>query len=95
MKAAEFAAVKHADQRRKDESAEPHVNHLIEVASLVAEATDGNPEIVITALLHDCVEDQGVPNAEIVAQFGATVASIVAESVVWSAPNAPSRGQAR
>jgi (p)ppGpp synthase/HD superfamily hydrolase len=79
MKAAEFAAVKHAHQRRKGESAEPYINHLIEVASLVAEATDGNPEIVIAALLHDCVEDQGVTNAEIAARFGATVASIVAE----------------
>jgi guanosine-3',5'-bis(diphosphate) 3'-pyrophosphohydrolase len=79
MKAAEFAAIKHTRQRRKGETAEPYLNHLIEVASLVADATDGNPEIVIAALLHDAVEDQDVTNAEIDALFGSSVASIVAE----------------
>ena len=41
MKAADFAARKHAKQKRKGEEAEPYLNHLIEVASLVAESTDG------------------------------------------------------
>ena len=47
-------------KKRKGEEAEPYLNHLIEVASLVAEFTDGRPEVVIAALLHDAVEDQEV-----------------------------------
>ena len=39
MTAADYAARKHATQKRKGEEAEPYHNHLIEVASLVAEAT--------------------------------------------------------
>ena len=34
---------------------------MLEVATLVAEATDGkDPELVIAALLHDSIEDPGV-----------------------------------
>ncbi len=79
MKAADFAARKHTRQKRKGEEAEPYLNHLIEVASLVAEATDGSLEVVVAALLHDAVEDQDVTNAEIADLFGPTVASLVAE----------------
>jgi (p)ppGpp synthase/HD superfamily hydrolase len=79
MRAAEFAAVKHSDQRRAGKDAEPYINHLLEVASLVADATDGNPDAVIAALLHDVVEDQDVTNAEVAQQFGSSVAAIVAE----------------
>ena len=39
MRAADFAARKHANHRRQGEEAEPYLNHLIEVATLVAEAT--------------------------------------------------------
>jgi (p)ppGpp synthase/HD superfamily hydrolase len=79
MSAADFAARKHARQKRKGEEAEPYLNHLIEVASLVAEATDGDPDAVIAALLHDAIEDQGVTDAEITDLFGPTAASLVAE----------------
>ena len=79
MKAADFAARKHTHQKRKGEEAEPYLNHLIEVATLVAEATDGQPDAVIGALLHDAVEDQDVTNAQIADLFGPTVASLVAE----------------
>jgi hypothetical protein len=57
MKAADFAARKHTNPRRKGEGAEPYLNHLIEVVSLVAEASGGRPEVVVAALLHDVVED--------------------------------------
>jgi GTP diphosphokinase / guanosine-3',5'-bis(diphosphate) 3'-diphosphatase len=67
-------------KKRKGEEAEPYLNHLIEVASLVAEFTDGRPEVVIAALLHDAVEDQGVTNAEIADLFGQSVASLVDEA---------------
>jgi (p)ppGpp synthase/HD superfamily hydrolase len=79
LKAAEFAARKHSKQRRKGEPAEPYVNHVIEVANLVAEETDGRPDVVIAALLHDTVEDQGVEFHEISATFGSQVAALVVE----------------
>ena len=79
MRAADFAARKHMSQKRKGEKAEPYINHLIEVAALVAEATDGHRDAVVAALLHDAVEDQDVTNAELADLFGQTVASLVAE----------------
>ena len=79
MKAADFAARKHATQRRKGDAAEPYLNHLIEVAAPVAEASDGRVDVVVAALLHDVVEDQGVLIDEVGALFGSAVATIVAE----------------
>jgi (p)ppGpp synthase/HD superfamily hydrolase len=79
MQAADFAARQHAAQRRKGVRAEPYMNHLVEVASLVAEATDGDVDIVVAALLHDAVEDQDVKPEDIVERFGAEVGSLVAE----------------
>ena len=75
-----FAALKHAAQRRKGDAAEPYVNHLTEVAELVAQATAGaDVEVVIAAILHDTVEDTGVTLDELTAAFGARVAGLVAE----------------
>jgi guanosine-3',5'-bis(diphosphate) 3'-pyrophosphohydrolase len=75
-----FAAVKHAEQKRKGEAAEPYVNHLTEVAELVAGATRGtDPEIVIAAVLHDTLEDTETTPEELQAAFGARVAELVAE----------------
>ena len=79
-RAFDFAARRHVAQRRKGEAAEPYVNHLAEVAALLAEATDGkDAELVAAGLLHDTIEDQGVTQAELAQAFGATVASLVAE----------------
>jgi (p)ppGpp synthase/HD superfamily hydrolase len=75
-----FAAERHIGQRRKGEAKEPYMNHLTEVAELVARATDGTkPEIVIAAVLHDTVEDTQTTLDEIKALFGETVAALVAE----------------
>jgi guanosine-3',5'-bis(diphosphate) 3'-pyrophosphohydrolase len=79
-KALDFACRKHVHQRRKGEGKEPYINHLAEVAHLVAEATGGaDPALVAAALLHDCIEDQGVTHAELVQEFGADVAMLVME----------------
>ena len=76
----DFACRKHAQQRRKGAGQEPYVNHLAEVAQLVAQATQGkDADLVIAALLHDTVEDQGVKREEIVTRFGEDVASLVME----------------
>lgn len=79
MKAADYAARKHTYQRRKGDASEPYLNHLIEVADLVAEATEGRADAVVSALLHDAVEDQDVTIDEIADMFGPSVASVIAE----------------
>jgi (p)ppGpp synthase/HD superfamily hydrolase len=58
LKAADAAVRWHVHQRRKGPAQEPYINHLLEVAMLVAEATDGtDTNLVIAALLHDAIED--------------------------------------
>jgi guanosine-3',5'-bis(diphosphate) 3'-pyrophosphohydrolase len=80
LKAADAAARWHVHQRRKGAANEPYINHLLEVASLVAEATEGkDPNLVIAALLHDAIEDCEVPHRLIAEAFGADVADLVAE----------------
>lgn len=80
MRALDFAARKHRDQRRKGERAEPYVNHLTEVARLVAEATDGEDTVaVLGALLHDTLEDTSTSREELAREFGDEVAALVAE----------------
>jgi len=80
MRAADAAARWHVNQRRKGSAQEPYINHLLEVARLVAEATDGIiPRVVIAALLHDAIEDQGVTPETIASEFGQNVADIVME----------------
>src|SRR3954468_18381888 len=77
-RALDYAAKKHVSQRRKGEAKEPYINHLAEVAHLLAEATGGNDtNLVIAGLLHDCIEDQGVTYEELVELFGADVAGLV------------------
>jgi (p)ppGpp synthase/HD superfamily hydrolase len=80
LRAADLAARWHVHQQRKGSAKEPYINHLLEVASLVADATEGtNPELVVAALLHDAIEDQEVPPEIIEQYFGKGVLSIVQE----------------
>src|SRR5258705_930208 len=80
LRAADTAARWHVHQRRKGIAQEPYINHLLEVASLVAEATGGtDPNLVIAALLHDAIEDQGVTSEMLASEFGQHVADIVIE----------------
>jgi len=78
IRAAQFAAVKHSAQRRKGEAAEPYVNHVLEVAHLVAEA-GLDADVVAAALLHDTVEDTETSAVELDAAFGPLVTSMVLE----------------
>jgi (p)ppGpp synthase/HD superfamily hydrolase len=80
LKAADAAARWHVHQRRKGPAEEPYINHLVEVAKLVADATDGkDTNLVIAALLHDAIEDCEVPGELITETFGKDVASLVRE----------------
>lgn len=84
LRAASFAAQVHSTHRRKGASAEPYVNHVLEVARILAE--HGAPEEAILAgLLHDTVEDSDedpdpITHDRLVAEFGAAVAALVAEA---------------
>ncbi len=84
MRAATFAARVHATHRRKGAQAEPYVNHLLEVAEILA--AHGAPvEAVIAGLLHDTVEDSDrdpdpITHERLVAEFGPVVAGLVAEA---------------
>jgi GTP diphosphokinase / guanosine-3',5'-bis(diphosphate) 3'-diphosphatase len=80
LKAAEFAADKHRDQRRKDARATPYINHPLRGARILAETgrvTD--PETLAAALLHDVIEDTKTDPEELSGLFGDRVASIVVE----------------
>lgn len=73
-----FAETVHAGQTRKGAGAEPYTVHLEEVAGLVA-GFGASEAAICAAWLHDTVEDCGVTQAEVAAQFGAKVAGIVME----------------
>ncbi|MBX7137846.1 MAG: bifunctional (p)ppGpp synthetase/guanosine-3',5'-bis(diphosphate) 3'-pyrophosphohydrolase [Oligoflexia bacterium] len=70
----EFAAQKHRGQVRA--SGEPYLTHLVEVALLVCQLKLDIPSVV-SALLHDTIEDCVVNAEELAEKFGEEVAEIV------------------
>ena len=61
-------------------AAEPYVNHLTEVAALLAEATAGDDVVLLMGgLLHDTLEDTDATYEDLVQRFGPEVAALVAE----------------
>jgi (p)ppGpp synthase/HD superfamily hydrolase len=79
-RAADFAAQRHVGIRRKGSAKEPYVNHLAEVARLLAEATDGKDATLVAAgWLHDTIEDTKTSREELQEEFGSDVAAVVAE----------------
>ena len=80
LRALEFAAHKHRDQRRKDAQASPYINHPIALANvLVRDGGIDDPVVIAAALLHDTVEDTQTTTQELRQAFGDKVASIVGE----------------
>ncbi|MGC4029215.1 MAG: HD domain-containing protein [Steroidobacteraceae bacterium] len=80
LRAAEFAAHKHRDQRRKDADASPYVNHPISLANVLCnEGGITDTVILAAALLHDTLEDTETTHEELRGQFGDEIADIVAE----------------
>ena len=79
-RAADYAARQHIAQRRKGERAEPYINHLTEVAALLAEATGGTDATLLAGgLLHDTLEDTDSTYEDLAERFGPEVAALVAE----------------
>ena len=78
--AAELAAHRHNGMARKGRGSEPYINHLAEVANLLATATEGvDAEIVAAGWLHDSIEDTDTTRAELAQTFSERVASLVVE----------------
>jgi len=80
LRALDFAAVKHRNQRRKNQEASPYINHPITIANLLwnaAQVTD--PVVIVGAILHDTVEDTDATFEEIEQEFGKEVKSLVQE----------------
>ena len=80
LKALDFAALKHRDQRRKDAQASPYINHPIALANvLVGEGGVSEPVVIAAALLHDTLEDTQTTPGELRAVFGDTITRVVEE----------------
>ena len=78
IKAADFAALKHRRQRRKDAEASPYINHPLALARVLKlEAGVEDVDVLAAAILHDTVEDTPTTREEIEVRFGADVASLV------------------
>ena len=80
LRAAQFAAHKHKDQRRKDAKATPYINHPLGLAEVLH--TDGGVSdtvVIAAALLHDTIEDTETTYDELRGIFGGEVADTVVE----------------
>jgi guanosine-3',5'-bis(diphosphate) 3'-pyrophosphohydrolase len=80
LDAARFAAEKHAGQKRKGQAQEPYVNHVLEVAQLIAASDEAlDVDLVVAGLLHDTIEDTPTTAEDLESLFGKDVASLVLE----------------
>lgn len=78
LKALQFSALKHKDQRRKDIDASPYINHPISLADILCnEAHITDVEVICGALLHDTVEDTETSPEELEHEFGPSIKNIV------------------
>jgi GTP diphosphokinase / guanosine-3',5'-bis(diphosphate) 3'-diphosphatase len=74
MNAYEFAAKAHEGQQRH--SGEPYISHPVAVATILADLKL-DAQTLMAALLHDVIEDTGVPKEHIAELFGEEVAELV------------------
>ncbi len=74
-KAYELAVSAHQKQRRK--TGEPYILHPIEVAQICVKEIGLGPTAIISALLHDVVEDTEVTLKYITEEFGGKISMIV------------------
>ncbi len=70
----ELAASSHAGQKRKDGT--PYVTHCVAAAEITVDM-GLDEDSIVSALLHDTIEDTGVTHEQIAKQFGPDVANIV------------------
>jgi guanosine-3',5'-bis(diphosphate) 3'-pyrophosphohydrolase len=92
LAAAHFAAQRHRKQKRKGADRAPYVNHVLQVADILARVGKvGDRDVLLAAILHDTIEDTGTKRAELARLFGSKVASLVAEVSDDKSPPKPTR----
>jgi len=75
-----FASEKHKFQCRKGEASVPYINHPIQVARVLSEVGgEDDTNLLVSAILHDTIEDTKTSENEIEKRFGSEVLSIVKE----------------
>ena len=80
LRALVFAAGQHRNQRRKDSQRSPYINHPLTVVELLWRLGGVRDEVtLVSAALHDTIEDTGATPEEIEALFGAEVRKVVLE----------------
>lgn len=80
LKAIRFSAIKHRDQRRKDPSESPYINHPIQVAETLWEIGGVRDAATLAAaILHDTIEDTMTSPEEIHTNFGSEILALVLE----------------
>lgn len=80
IKAINFAAQKHINQKRKGADGQPYINHPLELLNILTNV--GNIEdydVLIAAVLHDTIEDTDATTEEITKLFGREVCDYVSE----------------
>ncbi len=80
VKALDFAANKHRNQRRKNADAFPYINHPISLVNILCnEVHITDIRVICSALLHDTVEDTEATAEELIIEFGQEISDIVME----------------
>jgi guanosine-3',5'-bis(diphosphate) 3'-pyrophosphohydrolase len=80
LTAVKFSADKHKTQRRKGAEGSPYINHPIDIAETLWNLGGVRDiSVIISAILHDTVEDTETTLSEIEEYFGPVVRSIVQE----------------
>ena len=80
LKAVDFAAIKHKNQRRKNPDKTPYINHPIGVANILSnEIGITDIDVLASAILHDTVEDTETTFEELEDVFGRVIRGIVQE----------------
>lgn len=81
MRAADCAARAHRTDRRRGDAESPYMNHVLEVAALLAETTGGrDPLLVTAALLHDLPARTKIPREALEREFDREAVDIVYEA---------------
>merc|ERR1712055_466156 len=80
LKAANFAALKHKDQKSNEDETIPFINHPLGVANTLTNIGDiDRPEVLQAAILHDIVEYGHATFDDLELGFGKEVANIIRE----------------
>lgn len=75
-----FAICKHHNQIRKDQRGSPYITHPLSVAQAIYEIGGvEETDILVSAILHDTIEDTDTSEAEIKEKFGEYILAIILE----------------